>query len=386
MEELLAELVAMQTITGNTTANNKALDFIAEYLRERGMYIRRYDFHGHGSLVATIKPNAKVTKVILYAHMDVVVGDKSLFTLRRDGDRLFGRGTMDMKFAVAGYLYLVDQLRDQLADFDFAIMITTDEELNSHGNLNSAPYLLEEGYRSEVCIMPDGGNAWDVEMIAKGSWQFDIQATGKGAHGSRPWEGDDASRKLVQALNELYERFADQGPNTDTVNVGKIESDGGYSQIPTRMTAQVTIRLATETSLAENQAFIKYLCDKYKVTITDLSSDPPQSQDMQNPLIRAFMDSITRVTGHKSKGCVSMGKSDAGCFGEIGIPCVLTYPPGAGHHSEYEWVSAEALEQFPEIMHDYLKRNARSPKTNHSLPGAGKTTHTENHQITSVLV
>lgn len=358
MEDFLAKLVAMPTISDDTVANELALDYIEQFLNDRGLHTKRFVFDGHGALVATIRPGVKKTRVMLYAHVDVIPGTEQVFTLRKEDDKLFGRGVLDMKFAIAGYMQFVDSHKDQLQNYDFTILITTDEEYGHRDNINSIPHLIKLGYTADVCVMPDGGRAWDVEAVAKGFWRFDLIATGRSAHGSRPWEGDSASYKLVQALHELRQVFENQGPDTDTLNIGKIHGDGTYNQIPSQMIAGIEIRLATDESYDKNKIFIDELCAKYDLTTIRRALAPPLKQDIDNPLLQAFMKSITNVTGHQSKPCLSLAASDAPLFNAAGIPCAITYPPGGGHHGENEWIMREALYQFPEIIHDYLRRVA----------------------------
>lgn len=359
IEGLLAKLVAMPTVSDDRKTNEQALDFIEAWLKERGMYTKRYVFKGHGALMATVVPDAKTSRVLLYAHADVMSGTEDAFTMRREGDRLFGRGVFDMKFAIAGYMHFVDQVRDHLDKYDFSIMVTTDEEYGSADGINSIPDLMELGYRAAVCVMPDGGRAWDVEYMAKGFWRFDLIANGKTAHGSRPWEGDSASWKLINALHELTKAFAGHGPDTDTLNISRIHNEGTYNQVPDHIIAGLEIRLANEESFARNKKLLDSLCGSYGLRLRTSVIVPPIRQDINHPLLQAFMASITRITGHKSEPCLSQGGSDAEYFNEYGIPCAITYLPGGGHHGPHEWISHKALLQFPEVIHDYIERNAR---------------------------
>jgi succinyl-diaminopimelate desuccinylase len=359
MEETLAKLVAMPTISDDTVANELALDYIEQYLSERGMHTERFVFTGHGALTATIKPGIKKTRVILYAHVDVMPGTEQVFTMRREGEKLFGRGVLDMKYAIAGYMHFIDRIQGRLNDYDFSIMITTDEEYGSRNNINSIPHILELGYAADVCIMPDGGRPWDVEAMTKGYWRFDLVASGKSAHGSRPWEGDSASFKLIQALHELRRAFRNHGPDTDTLNIGQIHGDGTYNQLPAQMSAGLEIRLSTDKSYAKNEALLQKLCAKYGLTVKTQAHRNPLKQDINHPLLQGFMESITRITGHQSKPCLSHGSSDALYFNTSGIPCAITYIPGGGHHGEDEWISREALPLFPLVIEDYIEHNAR---------------------------
>jgi succinyl-diaminopimelate desuccinylase len=358
MEELLAKLVAMPTISEDAAANNVALDYLEGHFKQCGMHIKRFEYKGHGSLIATVKPDTKHVKVMLYGHIDVIPADEQAFTLRHEGDKLFGRGVLDMKYAIAAYMQAAEQLQG-LDDYDFAIMITSDEEFGGRDGINSILYLLNQGYSASVVILPDGGRAWDVEAVAKGHWRFDLVTSGRSAHGSRPWEGDSASFKLIQALHELRERFKDQGPDTDTLNIGKIRGNGTYNQVPSSATAQVELRLAADGSHQKNAKFIDQLCEKYGLSKIERTLTNPLYQDTKNPLIEAFMKSITKITGHTSKPCLSLAGSDAVYFKEFDIPCAVTYPPGGGHHSENEWISREALLQMPDIVIDYLNTVAK---------------------------
>jgi succinyl-diaminopimelate desuccinylase len=359
MEEMLAKLVGMPTISDDAIANEVAIDYIGAYLKERGMYTKRYVLEGHPALIATVKPDVKSAKVLLYAHVDVIPGTEEVFVMRRNDDKLIGRGVFDMKFAIAGYMQFVDRIQGRLEDYDFYIMVTSDEEYGGRDGINSIPHLIEMGYRADVCVMPDGGRAWDVEAMAKGYWRFDLTAKGKSAHGSRPWEGDSASFKLVQALHELREQFENHGPDTDTLNIGKIHGDGTYNQLPSEMTAQVEIRLSTHESYKQNKKVIDGLCKRYGLTTKNRTIAAPLNQDIDSPYLREFMKSITKITGHESKPCLSQAASDAIYFNKVGIPCALTYLPGGGHHGPEEWISRQALLQFPDVIHDYLESCAK---------------------------
>src|SRR5687767_2270452 len=117
-EKLLAKLVSMPTITEDRDANDQAIAYIESYLSERGMFVKHIEFeNGHTAVVASTRAdNAKNPAVLLSGHIDVVSGGEQLFKLRMDGDKLIGRGVYDMKFAIAGYMVLVDTLKGKLED------------------------------------------------------------------------------------------------------------------------------------------------------------------------------------------------------------------------------------------------------------------------------
>ncbi|HSW98906.1 MAG TPA: M20/M25/M40 family metallo-hydrolase [Candidatus Saccharimonadales bacterium] len=360
--DLLATLVAMPTITADIPANELALDFIEQYLAARGMHCRRHTYKGRTSLTAsTRKENHKNPTVLLAAHNDVVPGDESQFTLHEADGKLYGRGVYDMKFATASYLQLVDDLAQAgtLAQYDFGLMVTADEEANMD---SSVEYLVGAGFRAGVVLLPDStAPGWEMEKIAKGWWRFDLLATGKSVHGSRPWEGESASIKLIHALHELKEHFKDHGPPTDSLNIGSIHGDGVYNRVPDRMAAKVEIRLADETSSAKNKQLIDKLCAKHNVQYETFSLIEPVRPIVNVPLVDTFKDVVEQTTGKRPEGFVSLGGSDAPYFTKAGVPCILSCPMGGGHHSGEEWVSKASFLQFVPMLHTFLEQTAKHP-------------------------
>lgn len=358
VEKLLAKLVAMPTISEDVTANNMMLDFIEDYLSKRGMFTRRdYFDKGYGTLLASTRPDNMLTPtVLLSAHTDVVSADESMFTLRREGDKLIGRGTFDMKFSIAGYMQLVDDLKDRLADYDFGIAIVTDEETVDRGTHR----LLENGLKPEICILPDStAPGWSIETLAKGYWRFELHAKGVDAHGGRPWEGESASLKLVQALHELKEHFKDQNVDTDTFNIGQIHGGRAHNMVASEMWAGMDIRFLNDDNLAKQQKLIKDLCTKYDLTFREITLAKQVPTDITLPLIEQYMESVKTVTGKRPDSFVSCAGSDAPFFAEAGISCIVSCCEGWKHHTNEEWIGRESFLQFVPILHDYLDRVAK---------------------------
>src|SRR5438876_614410 len=152
MRDILADLIAFPTVSGNLAASHEALDYIEHSLAQHGLHIQRHSWNGYPSLVATTQ-HTKNPRVLLAAHLDVVPAPPELFKLTKRGGKFYGRGTCDMKFAIAAYLQLIDDLSEDLNAYDLGIMITADEEI---GGKDGVKALLEKGgYRADVCVLPD---------------------------------------------------------------------------------------------------------------------------------------------------------------------------------------------------------------------------------------
>jgi len=356
MEDILRKLIAYPTITGDFAAANAAFDYIESFLSERGMHVKRFSDSGYPALVATIRPNYKTPTVMLAAHIDVVPGVDEQFELQKQDGKFYGRGVFDMKYAIANYMQLVDDLQDELENHDFGIMITSDEELGCIDGVNGTGSLVKRGYIPRVCVLPDCGKGWNLEVFAKGFWHFDLIAEGKTAHGSRPWEGDSASFKLLDALQEIKQLFLGQNTTTHTLNIGAIEGGEARNQVPALMSATLDIRIADEQSFAALKQQIEVIAAKHNVSIETQALVDPLRNDPKDPFINDFMKSVAVITGRAYSTYSALGGSDGRFFGEVGAPCVIICPDGGGAHSELEWLDEQGFYEFKDVLADYLHR------------------------------
>ena len=358
MFDILQKLVELPTVSSDRAVNEVALDYIEDFLARRGMHTKRFMWQGHGSLVATTRPT-KTPTVMFAGHIDVVPADPSQFVLRQENGRIYGRGVVDMKSAIAAYLQLIDDIKDELGQYDIGIMITTDEEVGNGPETNGSSYILSQGYRSKVCVLPDGGSNWQLETRSKGAYHFDLTTSGKSAHGSRPWEGENAISKLLGALRDIQELFANEGPLTSTHNIGTISGGQATNQIAESARVAIDVRYMEPEDLPQLQAELGAIAARHGAELREQVIIPPQKNELSNPWIASFRDSIESVTGIVCTGTMSYGGGDARYFNELNIPCAIFYPPGSGHHGAEEWIEASALPLFREILADYIAKTAR---------------------------
>ena len=261
-EEILRDIIGMPTVSGNTEAIHDALDYIEQFLSGRGMHVTRLEWNGVESLVATTRPT-KTPTVFLAGHIDVVPAPDELFDLQERDGKYYGRGVLDMKGAIAAYLSVIKDLPGDLADYDFGVMIMSDEEV---GGFDGAQNLAREGYLPRVMVLPDGGNSdWGIEKFAKGIWHVTIEATGKNAHGSRPWEGKNAIDTLIGSLDEIKALFPNpQTAETSTINVGIIQGGEAINQIPATASASLDMRFASSEEQARIHTDVTAILERNK--------------------------------------------------------------------------------------------------------------------------
>jgi succinyl-diaminopimelate desuccinylase len=356
-EDILRDLVAIPTVTGNYQANHDGLAYIEAFLAGRGMHVTRHEWNGVESLIATVRPT-KTPAVFLMAHLDVVAAPSEAFELKREGGKYYGRGVLDMKGALAAYLGAVQTLGDSLHEYDFGIMITTDEEI---GGFDGAQPLSEEGYIPKVLVLPDGGlNNWDMERFAKGIWWITLEAEGKVAHGSRPWEGENPIETLTTAWTEIKTLFKSQGADTSTASLTVMHAGKTLNQIPGKATASIDMRLANFEEQKRIYHEVSRIAERYRLKlITEVEADP-MLNDPESPYLQAYKTCTEDVIGRKINWVVSNAGNDGRFFAKLGVPCAIAYPVGSGHHGNNEWIAEESLMQMQTIFVQYLDKVART--------------------------
>lgn len=354
LEDIFRQLVAIPTVTGNHEANHDALDYIERFLKKRGMYTTRLECNGIESLVATTR-KTKTPTVALTAHLDVVPGAEDMFELREVDSKYYGRGTLDMKFAIAAYMQAIDELQYRLSNYDFGIMITTDEEA---GGLDGTANLVNNGYLPKVCVLPDGGDEWQVQVASKGFFYMSISVNGSPAHGSRPWLGDNAILRLTEVITEIQKLFPEVNADTDSLNIGRIQGGEAVNQVADYAEALLDIRFVDKASGDKILKAIQQICKKYSAEVNIVIEGVSTHFNLNDPYIAPFVQLITEVTGVEVIGSRTLGSNDTRYLAAHNIPCISVYPKGGGHHGPNEWLDKESFYQFKDIIAGYLEKVA----------------------------
>ena len=361
MKQILKKLISFKTLSANFNENKKAIFWIKKRLKNFPLFFRYFEFKNHPSLLILTK-KTKDPLLWLAAHLDVVPGPEKLFLPKIVGKRLFGRGAFDMKFAIGCYLKLIEDLRKDLKNYNFGIMITCDEEI---GGFFGTKKILEKGYRGKLVFLPDGGKNWNFEIKTKGVWHLKVKAFGKSAHGSRPWQGEGAIEKLLEFLKELKKYFKKEPCKIknhwhSTLNIGKIEGGKATNQVSDFAQAFLDFRFTNEKEREKFKEILKKLCSKFKgIKLEEIVFGSFYSIDPRNKYLQLFSKIAREKFAIKTSFVFSHGSSDARFFVEKGIPAILIRPKGGGHHSDKEWVDIEDLKKYYETLKEFVKRVAK---------------------------
>ena len=233
--EVTKKLIQFKTTHDRPEEIKKSVDFVCEYLREAGLGFSTLESNGYTSVL--VLPKEGFTPVLLMSHLDVVAAGEELFTPREEDGNLFGRGSIDDKYAVALSLVLVKENLNRLkakgkgqADLPFGLLITSDEEI---GGYYGAEKALEQ-INCDFCIALDGGNENCIVIKEKGLLTLKLKAKGKAAHGSRPWLGINAIERFYADYLKIKSFFDDQreGSWGKTLCFSQIHAGESFNQVP----------------------------------------------------------------------------------------------------------------------------------------------------------
>jgi len=367
LETTLARYVTMPTVTIDIAACQQAIQTLAGDLAALGMAT----FTGnskHPWLIATANPRAQHTrhvKVLFVVHFDVVApAHDDHFTVKTTANKLYGRGVIDMKFAAAACYEVFKDLAadDTLSAYDAGILITTDEEA---GGKDGASDFIQQGWRCDIAVVPDGGRDWSIEARAKGMNYIYVVANGLSAHSSRPWEGQSPLLRFTQAMQEIEAHFVNNDPQGLVVAINTIESTNAgiinSTQTPGWIKAGISLRAFTAAETEAGLSFIKQIAKKYSLTIVPSLSDSPVHLMRENPLVDTFIATLAEVRGKPSGFTDALGASDARHFAKQNIPTVLVYPEGGELHGAGEWIKRGDLLTYYKLVLHYLQKVAFDP-------------------------
>lgn len=353
LEEILTlatNLIKLRSTENNNTALNEAILLAKKYLSQ--FTHKMFTAHGKPSLlVQNAKPDTTKFKLILNAHLDVVPGNKKQFEPLIKNGKLYSRGSYDMKAAAAVMIVLFKELA-QTVNYPFALQLVTDEEI---GGYNGTKYQIEKGISADFVIAGKNTNGY-IRNKSKSILWIKIKIYGKTAHAAYPWMGENAFRKMYFFLKEVEKKYPI--PATDswktTINVAKIETQNtAFNKIPDECTAWLDIRVVPEEE-QKILGFIKKILPKGSEIIVEVQ-DKGAYTDPNNSYVLKIKNAVKQITNKKGKLSEVHGASDVRFYNTLGnVPGVEFGPKGSGAHADDEWVDINSLDDYYQILKQFL--------------------------------
>jgi len=313
------------------------------------------------------KPNLLVTlpgqtdhTLCFNGHLDTVRFDESDWSFdplgERDGDRIYGRGTTDMKGPVAAMaqvaLAYARTGTEPPVTLQFALV--SDEERGGDAGLTT---LLETGaFDPDACVVGETtsrNGRYSVSVADRGNIWLTLEASGTAAHGSRPMIGENAIDRLTGAIEQLRSDFGQRELSVDpsmdgiieesiafyepeagaeatrrlyrypTINLGVIEGGTAINTVPASACARVDIRLTAGVDTREALGGIRNcLAGMDGIEITNISWTRGSYEPLGSPIVEASAEAADRVVDDRVFRRSATGGGDAKVFRHDGVPTV----------------------------------------------------------------
>ena len=253
----------------------------AHLLQDAGFSVEFFEYEkDRTSVVARAGGTAGKDPLCLTGHLDVVpLGtrkwSKDPFSGEADGDRLYGRGSSDMKAGVAAMVVAALSFSKKLNNTPgLVIVLTAAEENGCIGSRHLAALPKLMGKAGAIVV---GEPTSNYPMVGhKGSIKFHATFSGVSAHGSMPQLGVNAIYKAAKAIARL-EEFQFGVPEhpvmgLPTMNVGTVEGGSGVNLVPDQASIGVDIRTVPGT---DHAVLLKKLKDLLSEGEIEVFADSP---------------------------------------------------------------------------------------------------------------
>jgi acetylornithine deacetylase len=368
---MLDDLIAFPTVTDQS--NLEMVAYLAERLEDAGAKIDLFynDIGDKANLFATLGPDVD-GGFVLSGHCDVVpvvdqVWASDPFDMVERDEKLFGRGTCDMKGFVAAATVMAPYFATKVKDRPVHFSFTYDEETGCFGAQDLVGSLTEKGVRPTMALV---GEPTMMQVIDghKGCYEYTTHFKGLAGHGSAPDLGVNAvefGTRYISKILELKEELKTRAPKDSgfvppwtTFNTGYLKGGSAHNVIPDHASVAWDMRPVQ----ASDAHFVKTELEKYSQTVllpqmqavypeaeivTEILSEVDGFEPMaQNPA----RDLIMELTGANGTDLVAFG-TEAGLFQQMGMSVVICGPGSIEQaHKANEFVAIDQLQQCLDLL------------------------------------
>lgn len=403
--EILNMLVEFNTESPPGRNTDQLQNEIELLLRDLGFSIQREHLYDNDSIiVATLKgEDSEAPKLILNGHVDVASVDDDQywqyppFKLTEVDGWLYGRGVSDMKGGMSSLFYVLERLKHEgrRPKGDIIVQSVVGEEVGEAGTKRAC----EIGPRGDLALVLDtsdnqalgqGGviTGWitvkSKNTIHDGARSQMIHAGG-GLFGASAIE---KMTKVIQALNELESHWAvmkkspGMPPGADTINPAVIEGGRHPAFIADECRLWITVHYLPneryEDVVEEIEDYLNRVAEadvwmrenplEFEWGGASMIEDkgeifPSFTVPIEHPGFKQLEDAHQHVHGSALRHGMSTTVTDGGWIAHFDIPTIL-YGPGSLEeaHSVDEKVEKRELEQYSEVLYEFLKHWYKHPE------------------------
>jgi len=303
-------------------------------------------------------------RVWVLSHLDIVppgelsLWDSDPFVLRREGDRIIGRGVEDNHQGLVASYFAMKALRDEglTPAYDVGLIFVADEETGSEYGLShllqTRPDLFTQ---DDLIIVPDAGNEEGtmIEVVEKSILWLKFTVTGKQCHASTPHLGlntlraaarminalDQALPQAFQAADELFSvPHSTFEPTKKEANVPNINTIPGEDVF--YFDARVLPIYNLEEVKTAARRIVESVAAECGVAVTmgaEQELQAPPATSPEAPVVQALTRAVAAVHGRAAKPMGVGGGTVAAMFRAKGLPAAVWSTVAHAAHSPNEF-------------------------------------------------
>jgi glutamate carboxypeptidase len=349
----LTWLVDISSPSGDVEGAERALELCVRLLPP-GARVQRPACSTPGSapdLIGTVAGSG-TGRIMLLGHVDTVIGHDAHQPLRREADRLYGTGTVDMKggdILALGVARALARHPDRFAEL--AVLMVADEEWRTQPFVHAGPGGPFAGY--DACLCFEGGQHDDngdegVVVRRKAAGTLRVIATGRASHsGSAPDQGRNALLALARTAEAVAALHDPAGPEQLSAVPTIINSGDAFNIVPAAGELIFDLRARRLDAFDDVLAAVAPEIDEVMLEARMERRWPGMdSMALTEPLLAAASERLGRTIAGVPRG----GASDASHFAET-IPLTVDGlgPRGGGAHTPQEFVLESAMRDRAEV-------------------------------------
>jgi len=363
---LTRELLAFNTI--NPPGMERACArHLGGLLEGAGFRVAYHEFaESRTSLVATIGGDDARPPICFTGHIDTVpLGAahwrRDAFAGETDGDRMYGRGSTDMKGGIAAFVVAALELAPRLQRGPgLVLVITAGEEIGCEG----ARYLADHNHLDRAGAIVVAEPTANFPYVGhKGLAWFEIETFGTTAHGSMPEVGDNAIVKLAKVIGDLdhFHFPIESHPimGKPTMNVGTIAGGLNTNSVPDE--ARITVDTRTVPGIDH-----VHLCDSLGqllaprgARVRKIVDVPPLYTEPEDEWVQQVFEACTPfLDGRPTPRTITFSTDGADLKRGFGGPPAVILGPGEPTlaHQTDEWCSISRLDQSVDLFRTLMQR------------------------------
>ncbi len=364
---LFEKVVNIESPTENLSGVKQVGDVFKKEFESIGLTAKWIDMPAEmkraGHLIAETA-GAKGKRLLLLGHIDTVLtGEK----FRREGTKVFGNGTSDMKGGDVVLLYALKALHatGTLRDTRVKVMLTGDEESVGTPVETSRGDLVAAAKQSDLALSFEAAVRNTATVGRRGSSFWTLEVEAKTGHSSQIFKDDMGAGAIFETariLNQFYETLRNERYLTfnPSVIVGGTQArldivtgtaTGKHNVVPAKVVVTGDLRFISEEQKEAARAKMREIVSKNlpgasaKISFRD--SYPAMTPTEGNHALLKQLDQVSQDMGFGTVETLDPGERGAGDIGFIThlVPGLDGIGVGQGDnaHAPGEWAEIESM-------------------------------------------